>query len=227
MKTLYSSGRSDSSTTGNKAIPLNPKIKSDVVKVCSKLKKKTEFLRLKKNEDEKSQAREIDGCKSFAKRTLQTQKQASLPVKVAENPPSLKSVRDKTCKSIHENPRSGRPLHTKKQLLVKVSGDPKYCPALKKNSSEMLELFDIAKKSADVANAKGLLTANAETSICVDTLTLLVSFPVSSTDPGTRRIMEKLERLTKHKDRKICNSASQLLNHWRQSIRDQQRQQDS
>ncbi|CAH8383231.1 unnamed protein product [Eruca vesicaria subsp. sativa] len=86
----------------------------------------------------------------------------------------------------------------------------------------MLELFEIAKKSADVANAKGLLAAKAETSICVDTLTLLIRFSISATAPETRRIMERLGHLTRHKDRKICTSASVLLQHWSQSIRDQQ-----
>ncbi|KFK31108.1 hypothetical protein AALP_AA6G069100 [Arabis alpina] len=112
----------------------------------------------------------------------------------------------------------------KKERVVKVSVNPRSCPALKKNSTEMLELFDIAKKSADVANAKGLLMSKVETSICVDTLSLLIGFPISSTAPETRRIMEKLGLLTKHKDRKVCNSATALLHHWRQSIRDQQGQ---
>ncbi|KAG7573409.1 Transcription factor IIS N-terminal [Arabidopsis suecica] len=90
----------------------------------------------------------------------------------------------------------------------------------KKNSTEMLELFDMAKKSADVANAKGILAAKEEASICVDTLSLLMEFPIISTASETRQIMVKLERLTKHKDRKICNSALALLHHWRQNIRD-------
>ncbi|ESQ29558.1 hypothetical protein EUTSA_v10023971mg [Eutrema salsugineum] len=73
-----------------------------------------------------------------------------------------------------------------------------------------------------LANAKGLLLAKEETSICVDTLALLISFPISSTAPETRRILERLSYLTTHKDHKICNLASALLHHWRQSIRDQQ-----
>ncbi|CAA7016268.1 unnamed protein product [Microthlaspi erraticum] len=72
---------------------------------------------------------------------------------------------DVRCKSV---PETSRPLQMKR----------KFC---EKNATEMLELFEIAKKSADVANAKGLLLATKETSICVDTLALLIEFPISST----------------------------------------------
>ncbi|KAF8105232.1 hypothetical protein N665_0161s0031 [Sinapis alba] len=117
--------------------------------------------------------------------------------------------------ALPENPRSlsHEAVEIKKQKSV---------AAVKKNSREMLELFEIAKKSADVASAKGILLSTKETSICVDTLSLLIDFPISSTAPETKRIMDKLSYLTKHKDRKICNSAKTLLQHWRQSIRDQQ-----
>ncbi|CAA7015154.1 unnamed protein product [Microthlaspi erraticum] len=120
-------------------------------------------------------------------------------------------------------PTKPRPRQIRKQTPLEDSESPN-CQALKKNSTEMVELFEIAKKSADVANTKGLLLAKAETSICVETLSLLISFPISSTAPETRRIMERLVHLTRHKDRKVCSSASSLLQHWSQSIRDQQRQ---
>ncbi|KAF8105228.1 hypothetical protein N665_0161s0027 [Sinapis alba] len=133
-----------------------------------------------------------------------------------------------------------KPIHEKKKqpaLPVKLSGNPrplahetveiKQQKSVKKNSREMLELFEIAKKSADVASAKGILLSTKETSICVDTLSLLIDFPISSTALETKRIMDKLSYLTKHKDRKICNSAKTLLQHWRQSIRDQQQREMS
>ncbi|KFK31086.1 hypothetical protein AALP_AA6G066300 [Arabis alpina] len=178
----------------------DPKPKSDVVvaKVSSELKKK---------KNPKPRAHEVVESKQSLKKEP--------VVKVSVNPRSR----------VHEVVEIKQSL--KKERVVKVSVNPRSCPALKKNSTEMLELFDMAKKSADVANAKGLLNAKAETSICVDTLSLLIGFPISSTAPETRRIMEKLGLLTKHKDRKICNSASELLHHWRQSIRDQQQGQDS
>ncbi|CAA7049478.1 unnamed protein product [Microthlaspi erraticum] len=201
-KTLYSRGRNPSSSDDddddddddcNKAIPLNLKKSADVVKLCSKSKKKQhqipELLGLKKNEEDETN--EIDQNLNKAD----------------------------ACKSVSTK---SKPHKMKKQPHVEVSENPKYCPAVKKNSTEMLELFEIAKKSADVANTKGLLLAKAETSICVETLSLLMSFPISSTATDTRRIMEKLANLTRHKDRKVCNSAATLLQHWSQSIRDQQ-----
>ncbi|CAH8383228.1 unnamed protein product [Eruca vesicaria subsp. sativa] len=153
--------------------------------------------------------------------------QSSPPMKLSQNPKAVikknlkkKQPHDEFCKSV-----STRPLEItkKKQSTLKVYENPKFVPAVKKNDKDTLELFEIAKKSADVANAKGLLAAKAETSICVDTLLLLIDLPtISATAPETRKIMERLRHLTRHKDRKICNSASALLHQWSQSIRDQQ-----
>ncbi|KAF8105249.1 hypothetical protein N665_0161s0046 [Sinapis alba] len=157
-----------------------------------------------------------EGCKSFVGRPVQAKKQS--PIKLSQNPKSvikkkLKKTHDDVCKSVSKT--ISRP--------VEVTGNPKVVPAeVKKNDKDTLELFEIAKKSADVANTKGLLAAKAETSVCVDTLSLLIGLPISSTAPETRRIMERLAHLTRHKDRKICNSASALFHHWSQSIRDQQ-----
>ncbi|CAA7049458.1 unnamed protein product [Microthlaspi erraticum] len=192
LKTLYSRGGDPSSSDCNKAIPLNLKKPEDVVKLCSKSKKK--HVSVQKKEDE--------GC--GAHETKEIRQNLKKPA---------------VCNSV---PTKSRPRQMKKQPPLKDSQNPKDCPALKKNSTEMLELFEIAKKSADVANTKGLLLAKAETSICVETLSLLMSFPISSTATDTRRIMEKLSHLTRHKDRKVCNSASSLLHHWSQSIKDQQ-----
>ncbi|XP_056860785.1 uncharacterized protein LOC130509141 [Raphanus sativus] len=174
----------------------------------------------KKIATETEKARAGDGgCKSFAARPVQAKKQS---VKLSQNPKSVIRIKlKKPCNSV-----STRPLEVTKKMkrsIPQVSGtNPKAVAAVKKNDKETLELFDIAKKSADVANAKGLLAAKAETSICVDTLSLLISLPISATAPETRRIMERLGHLTRHKDRKICNSASTLFQHWSQSIRDQQ-----
>ncbi|CAH8383226.1 unnamed protein product [Eruca vesicaria subsp. sativa] len=175
---------------------------------------------------EKARADDDNGCKSFAAaRSVQAKKQSAPSRKLSQNPKSLikknvKKPHDEFCKSV-----STRPLEItkKKQSTLKVSKNPKFVPAVKKNDKDTLELFEIAKKSADVANAKGLLAAKAETSICVDTLLLLIDLPtISATAPETRKIMDRLGHLTRHKDRKICNSASVLLQHWSQSVRDQQ-----
>ncbi|KAL0710633.1 hypothetical protein Bca4012_017611 [Brassica carinata] len=162
-----------------------------------------------------------DGCKSsFAARPVPAKKQSSPPMKLSHNPRSvIKKQLKKPCNSVSTTPLE---VTKKKQSVPEVSGNPRVVPAVKKNDKETLELFEIAKKSADVANTKGLLAAKAETSICVETLSLLMGFPISATAPETRRIMDRLGHLTRHKDRKICNSASALLSHWSQSIRDQQ-----
>ncbi|CAN6807354.1 unnamed protein product [Brassica oleracea] len=161
-----------------------------------------------------------DGCKSFAARPVQAKKQSAPPMRLSQNPKAvIKKQLKKPCKSVSTKPLE---VTEKKQSIPEVSGNPKAVPAVKKNDKDTLELFEIAKKSADVANTKGLLAAKAETSICVDTLSLLITMPISATAPETRRIMERLGHLTRHKDRKICNSASALLQHWSLSIRDQQ-----
>ncbi|KAG2332757.1 hypothetical protein Bca52824_003937 [Brassica carinata] len=167
-----------------------------------------------------------DRCKYFAARPVPAKKQSAPPTKLPQNAKSvikkkLKRPHD-VCKSVSTTSRPLQMMTKKKQSIPEVSVNPRVVPAVKKNDKDTLELFEIAKKSADVANTKGLLAAKAETSICVDTLSLLMGFPISATAPETRRIMERLGHLTRHKDRKICNSASALLHHWSESIRDQQ-----
>ncbi|XP_010509950.1 PREDICTED: uncharacterized protein LOC104786288 [Camelina sativa] len=207
-------------STCNKALSLNLNKRKAVEPPCPESKKK----------------KQIDERKSFVPaRTTQKTKQSAVPMKVSKNHRSgahetreitqnlKKQKPDDVGKSV---PETSRPLKLtlklKKQPSAKVPENPKICPVPKKNETETLELFEIAKKSADVANAKGILAAEAETSICVDSLALLMEFPICSAAIETTRIMARLEHLTKHKNRKICNSASALLHCWRQSIRDQQ-----
>ncbi|CAA7047403.1 unnamed protein product [Microthlaspi erraticum] len=208
MKTVSSTDegrrrRNPSSTCNNKA---------RVVKVPSVLKKK-KVERSRAHDqvcETKQNLKKTDDRKPFAaakKQSALSTNPRSLAHEARQSKQNLNKP-DVRCKSV---PETSRPLQMKK----KVS---------EKNATEMLELFEIAKKSADVANAKGLLLATKETSICVDTLSLLIEFPISSAAPETSRIMDKLAYLTRHKDRKICNSASALLDHWSQSIRDQQTQ---
>ncbi|XP_010513117.1 PREDICTED: uncharacterized protein LOC104789065 [Camelina sativa] len=92
-----------------------------------------------------------------------------------------------------------------------------------KKVDEMVKLFEAAKKAADVANAKGILSGKLEASRCIDALELLKKINITPKPTEPRRMMEKLEGLTKHKDRKICHVASALLHLWRQRIRDQVR----
>ncbi|CAE6016603.1 unnamed protein product [Arabidopsis arenosa] len=96
-----------------------------------------------------------------------------------------------------------------------------------KKVDEMVKLFEEAKKAADVANAKGVLSGKAEASRCVEALSLLMNINITPKPKEPRRMMDKLEGLTKHKDRKICHAASALLHLWRQRIREQERKESS
>ncbi|CAN7104197.1 unnamed protein product [Brassica rapa subsp. narinosa] len=90
-------------------------------------------------------------------------------------------------------------------------------------TEEMVELFEAAKKAADVANAKGILSGKADALRCVEAISLLVKMNVTPKPNEPRRMIERLQVLTKHKDRAICNAASALLQIWRQRTREQER----
>ncbi|KAL0710607.1 hypothetical protein Bca4012_017585 [Brassica carinata] len=207
MRTLYSR---DPPTSNNSKLVKKTPVTDLVAKVCPDLKKKKVKRTLttrgitaeskKKTEDHRSRVHEV--C---------DKKQQNLSKAGDHKSLAAKKPIQKKKPALRENPRSlaYEAVEIKKQ---------KFVPAVKKNSTEMLELFEIAEKSADKASAKGILLSTKETSICVDTLSLLIDFPISLTSPETKRIMKKLSYLTLHKDRKICNSARALLQHWRQSI---------
>ncbi|XP_009144176.1 uncharacterized protein LOC103867843 [Brassica rapa] len=89
-------------------------------------------------------------------------------------------------------------------------------------TEEMVELFEAAKKAADVANAKGILSGKADASRCVEAISLLMKMNATPKPNEPRRMLERLQVLTKHKDRTICNAASALLQLWRQRIREQE-----
>ncbi|KAL0770952.1 hypothetical protein Bca101_036103 [Brassica carinata] len=92
---------------------------------------------------------------------------------------------------------------------------------------EMVELFEAAKKAADVANAKGILSGKADALRCVEAISLLMKMNVTPKPNEPRRMMERLQVLTKHKDRTICNAATALLQLWRQRIREQERKESA
>ncbi|XP_048637108.1 uncharacterized protein LOC125609620 [Brassica napus] len=89
-------------------------------------------------------------------------------------------------------------------------------------TEEMVELFEAAKKAADVANAKGILSGKTDASRCVEAVSLLMKKNATPKPNEPRRMVERLQGLTKHKDRTICNAASALLQLWRQRIREQE-----
>ncbi|KAJ4907136.1 Transcription elongation factor (TFIIS) family protein [Raphanus sativus] len=205
MRTLYSR---DPSTCNNNTMLVKKTPAADLVaKACPDLKKK-KFKRsvtargIGAEEDQRSRVLEVCHKKQYNPNKAGVLA-AKKPIQKKKKQPA----------ALPENPRSV--AHEAVAIKKHESGPA----AVKKNSREMLELFEIAEKSADKASAKGILLSTKETSICVDTLSLLKDeFTISSTAPETKRIMKKLSYLTKHKDRKICNSATALLQHWRQSI---------
>ncbi|KAJ0254548.1 hypothetical protein HA466_0104580 [Hirschfeldia incana] len=88
---------------------------------------------------------------------------------------------------------------------------------------EMVELFEAAKKAADLANAKGILSGKADALRCVEAISLLMEMNVTPKPKEPRRMIERLQGLTKHKDRTICSAASALLQLWRQRISELER----
>ncbi|KAF2569563.1 hypothetical protein F2Q68_00024643 [Brassica cretica] len=91
----------------------------------------------------------------------------------------------------------------------------------------MVELFEAAKKAADVANAKGILSGKSDALRCVEAISLLMKMNVTPKPNEPRSMFERLERLSKHKDRTICSAATALLQLWRQRIREQERKESS
>ncbi|KAJ4907146.1 Transcription factor IIS family protein [Raphanus sativus] len=201
MRTLYSR---DPSTSNNTKLVKKTPAADLVAKVCPDLKKKI----VKRSVTAR-------GIAAEAKKTTADQRSRVLEV-------CHKKQYNMNKAGVHKSLAAKKPIQKKKQPAA-LPENPRSVAheavAIKKNSREMLELFEIAEKSADKASAKGILLSTKETSICVDTLSLLKDeFTISSTAPETKRIMKKLSYLTKHKDRKICHSATSLLEHWRQSI---------
>ncbi|KAL0667047.1 hypothetical protein Bca4012_029751 [Brassica carinata] len=126
----------------------------------------------------------------------------------------------KTERDIKEYKDDGGGKVTTKTLLP----PPRRVAACKNPNSageteEMVELFEAAKKAADVANAKGILSGKS------DALSYLITHQDErhSKPNEPRRMFERLERLSKHKDRTICSAATTLLQLWRQRIREQER----
>ncbi|CAH8263930.1 unnamed protein product [Arabidopsis lyrata] len=221
LKTFYTHG-SDNSFDVTKA---RLKTKKHVLTRCSELKMKKEdersltretekiqarnsFLALKQKEDHKAKACDEKYVKKETKTNLK-------PLNVKTRRVALEDV---TTKKPREDVLSSgsciKKTKTEKELK-------------KKKVDEMVKLFEAAKKAADVANAKGVLSGKAEASRCVDALSLLMEINITPKPKEPRRMMDKLEGLTKHKDRKICHAASALLHLWRQRIREQERKESS
>ncbi|EOA28290.1 hypothetical protein CARUB_v10024487mg [Capsella rubella] len=178
-----------------------------------KIKKeaRNNFLALKQKEDHKSETCDEKYFKREARTDLK--------------PLSLKRRRLALEDGTTKKPREDFSYVPSSGSLTKKTTTEKEKELKNKKVDEMVKLFEAAKKAADVANAKGVLYGKVEASRCIDALSLLMKINITPKPKEPTRMMEKLERLTKHKDRKICHASSALLQLWRQKIiaREQQR----
>ncbi|XP_071711157.1 transcription elongation factor TFIIS-like [Rutidosis leptorrhynchoides] len=80
--------------------------------------------------------------------------------------------------------------------------------------TELIELFETVKKSADAAASIGGGSA-LEEDRCVDALNLLKKFPVSYQVLVSTQVGKRLRQLTKHPRKKIQSLASELVEIWK------------
>ncbi|RID62064.1 hypothetical protein BRARA_E01159 [Brassica rapa] len=214
LKTLYSQGSDN--PAGLNAVSL--KRKEANTGYLTNKRAKTNLLVSDKKQDYKTLAlvrtetKKIDACKSVTTKPVTA---------TALTQQSRRDIKDKdggkvTTKTLIPPPRR---VPTCKSVPAKASRNPK--------TEEMVELFEAAKKAADVANAKGILSGKADALRCVEAILLLTKMNVTPKPNEPRRMLERLQVLTKHKDRAICNAASALLQIWRQRTREQERKESS
>ncbi|CAN7104234.1 unnamed protein product, partial [Brassica rapa subsp. narinosa] len=210
LKTLYSQG-SDKSA-GLNAVSLKRK-EANTGSLTNK-RAKTNLLVSDQKQDHKTLARE-----PVVRRTETKKTDACMSVTTTALPQqSRRDIKDGkvTTKTLIHPPRRAPAC---KNVPAKDSRNPR--------TEEMVELFEAAKKAADVANAKGILSGKADASRCVEAILLLTKMNVTPKPNEPRRMIERLQVLTKHKDRAICNAASALLQLWRQRIREEERKESS
>ncbi|KAH1096058.1 hypothetical protein J1N35_012979 [Gossypium stocksii] len=85
---------------------------------------------------------------------------------------------------------------------------------------ELMELFDAARKAADLAAAASdaVSSKGPEVSRCVDALNRLKTFPVTYDILVSTQLERKLRPLTKHPTEKIHRMASDLLELWKKIV---------
>ncbi|CAG7874808.1 unnamed protein product [Brassica rapa] len=196
----------------------------------------------------RTETKKTDACKSVTTKPVTTTalpQQSRRDIKDGKISEVSQSLFDSWLSTLYGQGRRDQSLKPKKKktetLLAKTERDikdggskvttktllppPRRVAACKNPNStgeteEMVELFEAAKKAADVANAKGILSGKADALRCVEAISLLVKMNVTPKPNEPRRMLERLQGLTKHKDRTICNAASALLQLWRQRIRE-------
>ncbi|XP_022993019.1 transcription elongation factor TFIIS-like [Cucurbita maxima] len=84
--------------------------------------------------------------------------------------------------------------------------------------SELVELFEAAKKAADAAAAPSNDDGGAEESRCLDALRQLKKFPVTYQILVSTQVGKRLRHLTKHPKKKIQYYASDLIEIWKEIV---------
>ncbi|EFH70548.1 hypothetical protein ARALYDRAFT_474220, partial [Arabidopsis lyrata subsp. lyrata] len=197
LKTIYAQG-SDNSFKAD-----HLKMKKHVLTRCSELKKK---------EVQRSMAREkfIEASQSIYKSLFKLSFNHTTEFRFALEDDMTKKPREDVTYVLSFGSLIKKTIKTEKELY-------------NKKVDEMVKQFVAANKAVDVANTKGVLSGKREVSRCIDALLLLMKINITPKPKEPRRMMDKLEGFTKHKDRKICHVASALLHFWRQRIREQER----
>ncbi|XVF65959.1 hypothetical protein PTKIN_Ptkin09bG0292700 [Pterospermum kingtungense] len=83
---------------------------------------------------------------------------------------------------------------------------------------ELVDLFEAAKKAADLAAADAVSANGPEVSRCVDALKQLKAFPVTYDILVSSQVGKRLRPLTKHPREKIQTVASDLLELWKKIV---------
>ncbi|KAG2327755.1 hypothetical protein Bca52824_010483 [Brassica carinata] len=210
LKTLYSQGK-------DKPACLNAvSLKRKEAKTGSLTKKKAKTNRLvaDKKQDHKTLSLPPCGLVKDSHKISSVTGATALPQQ------SRRDIKDKdgkvTTKTLIPPPRR---VPACKIVPANDSRNPNSTAA---KTEEMVELFEAAKKAADTANAKGILSGKPDASRCVEAISLLMKMNVTPKPNEPRRMVERLHGLTKHKDRTICNAASTLLQIWKQRIREEE-----
>ncbi|GLT76780.1 hypothetical protein SLA2020_484190 [Shorea laevis] len=84
--------------------------------------------------------------------------------------------------------------------------------------NELVDLFEAAKKAADLAAADGVSSSGPEVSRCIDALKLLKGFTVTKDVLVSTQVGKMLRPLTKHPREKIQSVASGLLESWKKIV---------
>ncbi|ESQ52526.1 hypothetical protein EUTSA_v10016682mg [Eutrema salsugineum] len=84
--------------------------------------------------------------------------------------------------------------------------------------TELIELFEGAKKAADAAALDGVTSSGPEISQCLDALKQLKKFPVTYDTLVATQVGKKLRSLSKHPVEEIKSVATDLLEIWKKVV---------